>query len=470
MNCYKCGNRLSEKNFCTGCNTDVTRYKQIIFLSNSYYNQGLEKAQVRDLSGAVECLKQSLKLNKNNTPARNLLGLVYFELGDTVEALAEWVISKNYQGEKNIADDYISALQSNPGLLDNINQAIKKYNLGLNYCHDGSYDLAKIQLRKVVNMNPKFIRARLLLALLLIKEEEWKKAKKELDACKKIDCGNVMTNRLLKETDEMLGLEDNGLGLKMGKQSENATWSVSGNETIIQPNLGKESGGFGIILNIVIGLVIGLIIGWFLLAPIKVKMQKDSYGDELTEVREQLEIKTSTVEELQQKVDALTKEKENLNENLQNYEGSNGANEYQKILMLAAIEYNKGSAANKLVVADYLNQLDINYVENEAGEEYLMLYNQLKEFVGENVSADYYAAGYEAYKNQDYDLAIEKLTSAVFYDPTNCEAIYALASAYFDSGDFVNARENFERIIELQPDSERAEKAQSYITQMDEFQ
>lgn len=464
MNCYKCGCTLSEKNFCTSCNTDVTRYKQIIYLSNSYYNEGLEKAQVRDLTGAAESLKKSLKMNKNNTPARNLLGLVYFELGDTVEALTEWVISKNYQGEKNIADDYIAALQSNPSALDNINQAIKKYNIGLNFCHEGSFDLAKIQLRKVVNMNPKFIRARLLLALLLIKEEEWKKAKRELEACRKVDSGNVITNRYLKEVDEMLGLEDN---VKISKQNENATWSMSGNDTIIQPNIGKERSGFNIILDIVIGLAVGLIVGWFLLAPIRMKIQQSDITRELNEVREQLAVKTTAAEENEQQLESARRENESLQETIDNYEGSNGANEAVKTLLLAATEYNKGANADKLVVADYLNQLDVNYVENEASEEFLILYNQLKEFVGSNVSESYYESGYEAYRNQDYAVAIEKLTMAVFYDPTNSEAIYALASAYFDNGDYDKAKESFERIIELAPDSERASKAQGYINQID---
>ena len=40
--------------------------------------RGLEKAEIRDLSGAIDLLKRSLKFNKLNIQARNLLGLVYF--------------------------------------------------------------------------------------------------------------------------------------------------------------------------------------------------------------------------------------------------------------------------------------------------------------------------------------------------------------------------------------------------------
>ena len=87
--------------------TDVKVYKKIMQTSNAYYNQALSRAGVRDLSGAVESLKKSLRFNKKNIQARNLLGLVYFEMGETVSALSEWVISKNFKPENNIAGEYL---------------------------------------------------------------------------------------------------------------------------------------------------------------------------------------------------------------------------------------------------------------------------------------------------------------------------------------------------------------------------
>ena len=103
MRCYNCGCELSEHSFCTNCLADVTLYKKIIRTSNFFYNQGLEMAKVRDLSGAIVSLRQSLKFNKNNIKARNLLGLVYFEMGEVTAALCEWVISKNLKAKKNMA-------------------------------------------------------------------------------------------------------------------------------------------------------------------------------------------------------------------------------------------------------------------------------------------------------------------------------------------------------------------------------
>ena len=62
MRCYKCNSVLSETNFCNSCGTDVTLYKKIVRLSNTYYNMGLAKARVRDLSGAADILRRSVPL------------------------------------------------------------------------------------------------------------------------------------------------------------------------------------------------------------------------------------------------------------------------------------------------------------------------------------------------------------------------------------------------------------------------
>ncbi|MBE5997947.1 MAG: hypothetical protein E7240_11585, partial [Lachnospiraceae bacterium] len=93
MKCVSCGAQLTDSVYCPICGCDNSVQKQAIVLSGLYYNQGLEKAQIRDLSGAIEQLKRSLKFNKLNIQARNLLGLVYFETGEVVSALSEWVIS-----------------------------------------------------------------------------------------------------------------------------------------------------------------------------------------------------------------------------------------------------------------------------------------------------------------------------------------------------------------------------------------
>ncbi len=84
---------------------------KLAYQSNYWYNDGLNKANIRDLTGAITSLKKSLQYNRDNIASRNLLGLVYYGRGDVVEALAEWVLSKNLQPKENIANYYIQKVK-----------------------------------------------------------------------------------------------------------------------------------------------------------------------------------------------------------------------------------------------------------------------------------------------------------------------------------------------------------------------
>ena len=58
-------------------------YKQKLeYQSNYWYNDGLKKAQIRDLSGAIVSLKRSLQFNRENITARNLLSVLLTPLPD----------------------------------------------------------------------------------------------------------------------------------------------------------------------------------------------------------------------------------------------------------------------------------------------------------------------------------------------------------------------------------------------------
>ncbi|MDR0948597.1 MAG: hypothetical protein LBM69_03660, partial [Lachnospiraceae bacterium] len=232
MFCYHCGCRLSEHDFCTACRTDVRIYKKIMMSSNRLYNEGLEKAQIRDLSGAIVSLKESIKFNKLHTDARNLLGMVYYEMGEVVAALGEWVISKNLRSDKNIASDYIEMIQHSGTRLDAINQTIKKYNQALTYCRQGSKDLAIIQLKKVLSLNPNFIRAHLLLALLYIDSATWDRAAREVSRSLDIDHNNLMALRYRREIDQVSNLEEEA-GSSVNRKEKKALRYRSDNELII---------------------------------------------------------------------------------------------------------------------------------------------------------------------------------------------------------------------------------------------
>ncbi len=461
MICYNCGCRLSEKNFCTGCGADVTLYKKIMFASNRFYNEGLDKASVRDLSGAITSLRESLKLNKNNIEARNLLGLVYYERGEVVAALSEWVISKNIKEDKNIADDYINMIQNNPGRLDTFNQTVKKYNQALLYCQQDSLDLAVIQLKKVLSMNPRFLQARQLLSLLYINNQDWDKAKKELDKCIKIDANNTMTLRYIKEVEAMMPSEEERV-----KKKKEAIVYQSGNDTVIQPVGKKEIVGFQTLLNIIIGVVIGVGVAWYLVVPARVQHAQSQVNEQLKSVSEQLDAKTVQVDELTQQINDLTKEKDSLSSSLNEAQGVNVAVEANTDLIEAALMY-MNKTADEQTIAEELELIDQDYLDSDATESFKTLYQTILEAVGPVVAKGYYNIGYEAFRTEEYDTAIENLEKAFKYDATNGEALYNLAQSYNRSGDTDKAVETYKKVIELFPNTEKARKSENYIKELE---
>jgi tetratricopeptide (TPR) repeat protein len=431
-----------------------------MYAANRLYNDGLEKANVRDLSGAVLSLRQCLKLNKNHIGARNLLGLVYFERGEVAAALTEWVISKNIRNEKNLADDYINMLQNNPGRLDTYNQAIKKYNQALTYCRQDSLDLAVIQLKKVISLNPKFIQARQLLTLLLINSQDWERAKREIDRLLRIDTSNTTALRYLKEVEAMLPTEEE----KVKKKKETLIYQ-SGNDTVIQPIVKKHSAAFHTVVNIVIGIVLGAGIIWFLAAPARIQSARNESDEKYKLVSEQLDAKTAQVDELTAQVNELTSETQSLSDSLDEALGNNVIIEANNDLIDVALMYMNGT--DEVEVAEKLELISSDYLESEnATDSFKSLYSAIKAAIGSKVSNACYNTGYEAYQNADYDTAIENLKRAFEYDETNGEALYSLGNSYKRNGNLDEAVETYQKVIELFPGTEKARRSQGYIREI----
>ena len=270
MNCINCGAFLTDTDldYCPHCGANVLIQKKVEYLSKLYYNQGLEKASIRDLSGAISCLKQSLTYDKRNIRARNLLGLVYFETGEVVAALSEWIISKNIQKNRNLASEYIAKLQTNQNKLETINESIKKYNNALAMCREGHEDMAAIRLKKILAQNPKLIKGYHLLALIQMKNEEWNKARRTLRKAARIDKTNTTTLRFLKEIDEQTGvttkMDNRRKSLLQNRDREND--NISG-EIAVRPSTYRERSKVSLFFTLVLGFAAGAAAFWLLVLP-----------------------------------------------------------------------------------------------------------------------------------------------------------------------------------------------------------
>ena len=330
MNCINCGAFLTDTDldYCPHCGANVLIQKKVDYLSKLYYNQGLEKASIRDLSGAISCLKQSLAYDKRNIRARNLLGLVYFETGEVVAALSEWVISKNIQKNRNLASEYIAKLQANQNKLYTINESIKKYNNALAMCREGHEDMAAIRLKKILSQNPKLIKGYHLLALIQMKNQEWNKARRTLKKAARIDKTNTTTLRFLREVDEQTGvttkIEKKRKGLFGNEKAEND--NISG-EIVVRPSSYKERSRVSLFFTMVLGFAAGAAAFWLLVLPaVKQDIYREAnqqiiqYSDSLSSQSVELTKAQGEAAESNDTADAVSKQVEEEKKRSQSYE------------------------------------------------------------------------------------------------------------------------------------------------------
>ena len=127
MKCIKCGRPVGASRYCNACGFDNKHIAKALNTADYYYNIGLEKAQMHDLSGAEIYLKKALNYNKSHKNARNLLGLVYNEMGEGGKAYIQWKISAKLSSvEENVANLYIRQMEETSSILQAIRQRFQQ--------------------------------------------------------------------------------------------------------------------------------------------------------------------------------------------------------------------------------------------------------------------------------------------------------------------------------------------------------
>ena len=432
MRCYKCNSVLSDEDYCLKCGADVSVYKIVVKASNSYYNQGLEKARVRDLTGAVTALKTSLSLNKKNIKARNLLCLVYYEMGELAMALSEWVISLNLKQDRNVAEVYIRKVKSNPNKLELINQAAKRYNIALAKAKEGGDDVALIQLKKVAATYPKFIRANLLLALIYMKRNEDERALKVLHRVLKIDRNNTLA---LKYIDEINGASQTQPADGNEEYYRNSKRKpLSGNDVILPRNSYKEpSSGVFTVVYILLGVVIGAALIWFLIVPAKLQSSQHENNDTIKKYSEQLSGYSVEITTLEKQNEELTSQLDAANKELEQYKGDSGETALYAKLVEAVSEY-LANDVDKAALA--LADIDVTQLPTQTAKD---LYTTLEDKCNGGART-FYMAGLNAYNQKNYVDAAKYLEKAYELDNKSVETPYYLAMSYFELNDLENAQ------------------------------
>ncbi|MDO5350400.1 MAG: tetratricopeptide repeat protein [Lachnospiraceae bacterium] len=425
----------------------VKRNRQI---ANSYYNLGLEKAKIRDLTGAVECLKRSLRFDKYQMDARNLLGLIFYEMGETADALTQWVISMNLRPKDNPADHYLEEIQRKSGQLERESQMIRTYNQALWHAQNNNADLAVLQLARVVDSNPHFVKAHILLALIYMAREDYVKAGKSLYRVLQIDKNHPKAQWYMSIVKQNTGREE----VEKKKLKNAFSHRQMQDDDIIIPPAYKENTGWGSILNITAGLIIGMLVIFFLVMPANTKslntahnQELISYSQKLSDLNQQLTVKTEEYDSLKVHADEMEAQ-------LSSIESDNQAviDQYQTIIhILQAYR-----SDDLMTIAQLYTTLDASLITDSS---VLEIVNAITQDMTTNGYQTLEDLGTASWNGGNLEGAVPYYEKSLEVKPDNTAAMYLLGRVYQELGNTEQANQWFGTIIDQYPESSQAEQA-----------
>lgn len=416
-------------------------------IANSYYNLGLEKAQIRDLSGAAECLKKSLRFNKYQTDSRNLLGLIYYEMGEVADAIVQWVISLNLQPEKNRCDYYLDEIQRKPGRLEVASQNVKKYNQALWYAQTGSYDLAILQLVSAVEENDHYVKAQLLLALLCISQENYIRAGKALRRVLQIDRSNQ------KALWYMSVVKKNTGRAEIERQQLDHAFSHSRleDDNIILPPTYRESTGGQMVIHILVGVVLGVAAFMTLVMPSIEERINSEHNQEILEYSEQLSQSNIRADQLESQLAQAEGARDTAEASLESVVSDSGGtiSQYASLARIlqayreddfrTAVQIYAGM--NTALITDPNLAPILEEIQTDMAEDGYQVLDEL---------------GDEAAGSGDYAGAVSYYDASLRIQPDNAAVMYDKAAALKAQGQEDEADDLFGQIIDAYPDTDYA--------------
>lgn len=431
---------------------------KLVYQSNYWYNDGLKKAGIRDMSGAISSLKRSLQYNRENVASRNLLGLVYYGRGDVVEALVEWIISKNFQPHDNIANYYISRIQETPGELEAINQAVKKYNQSLQYAAQHGEDLAIIQLKKAIAAHPTYVRAYQLLSFLYLHTEQYANARQMLKVAHRLDTTHELTLRYMQELN--LIRKERAIQEKSDDKRNRRTVTYNlGNETIIQPvsTAFKERTGLNTVINMGIGVVVGVLVMWFLIMPALNITKQRKLNEQTVAFSDQIETQKSQINALKTELESYRSTSEQT-ENAQATAAS--TQESYEVLINVSDHYRAQDMSNANMVEELLK-----ITPDSLGTIGRETYNAMADDLFPAMCAELYATSQQNYEVANYDAAVTNLENVMRMDEEyeDGAAMLLLAQTYEKKGEQDKANLRYQKLVETYPDTDVAAAAKEAL-------
>lgn len=375
-----------------------------------------------------------------------------------MEALVEWILSKNFQSHDNIANYYISKVQEVPGELEEINQAVKKFNLSLDYAAQNGEDMAIIQLKKAIAVHPTYVKAYQLLALLYLKTEQYTAARQVLRTAHKLDTTDDFTLRYMHELNQIRKNRTVKFKENEKKDQQTVTYNI-GNETIIQPvstNF-KERTGLHTVLNMLIGLVVGVAVMWFLVMPAVNSSRQKELNKQTVEFSDQIATQDAQISALKKELEeyrSTSEESENAKTT------GESTQESYEIVMNIYKHYSDSDMSNAAMVEELIK---VN--PDSLGTIGLERYNEMTEKLYPKQCEKIYSEAKDNFDAENYKDAISKLTQVLQMDEGYGDgaAKLLLAQSYEKSGDKDQANALYQKLVEDYKDTDIATSAQAAL-------
>lgn len=452
--CPYCGSGEQSGLYCSKCLRKTDWVQTLWYKSAFYYNKGYEAALTRDLTLARKYLNKALVLNKYHIEARNLLGLIYFEVGQVGEALKEWIISRSLKKEDNLASYYIEQIQENQKKLSNYQEAIILYNKALDYLKVKNMDMAIIRLKKAVSIHPQFVEAKVLLGLSYMHQMQFHKANEQIKRALLIDHGHERGLLYFKE------MEQEDTEKVPPYEMEYHTKSVKQ----IRPSRMIDRGAMfrRYLLYFLLGAVGMLLLERYLILPSEIS----SYHTESMRLKESesilMEKMQSLTAEYSSKIAELESSKNKLENEVASYEEQ----------ISGFVQKDKIVNAKKLIdERNYVEAAQIlhNVASSQLDEDAKNQFEELKEIAYPSAIEILYNEGVSLYNQDNLFEASSRFETALLYKPDERMArrtLYYIGCIYQENNDLENAKRYFEKIIADYSDTREGRNAANKLEEI----
>ncbi|HOQ36755.1 MAG TPA: tetratricopeptide repeat protein [Acetivibrio sp.] len=355
--------------------------------------------------------------------------------------------------------------ESNPDMPDNIKNSIMLYNKALEKFRFGSEDIAIIELRKAISLNPDFYEAYNLLGVFYIYTKDYDNAAQVFKKVIEAEKNSIIALNYLKKIDSSYEAQIN----KQGKEKKEKTKDVKGRgksekaEEKSPLSLNKVPRKKDYSKKIAAGTLIGFILGSLVVFAISFKYySREDNADIINQLTAEKEAATAKINEYEKKYNELNEKYNGLN--VQFEEVNKQLDYYLGVSKILNIE--KLASENKITeAADEIMLLKNKNFEGIEKDRFDKLVKDIMPKAAQNE----YNAGRDLFNKKDYQGALDRFLKAKAYSDdwkNSASNLYHCGICYQELNNNTMAIKVFQELIEKYPSTSFAQYSQNRINQI----